>query len=130
VSEGVREKPIAGPKRAGWVAKRLHNPTIARSATVGILTHAPGPSYLAALGAIIQTKPHFVNGVIQVLVYNLIWFALPIAAFILSIKDAEEARARIESVGAWTRRHERIIGPLLLTAVGVYLVVTALVKLL
>lgn len=65
----------------------------------------------------------------QVLVYNLIWFAMPIAALILSMVDLEDTQTRIESVASWTRRHERVIGSLLLAAVGVYLVIKALVNL-
>ena len=117
-------------KGEGRIATRLRNPTILGSATVGILTHLPGAFYLAGLDAIIETRPHFVDGVVQVVVYNLIWFAMPIAALILSMVDLEDAQARIESVASWTRRHQRIIGPLLLAAVGVYFVVKALVKLL
>jgi cadmium resistance protein CadD (predicted permease) len=114
----------------GKIAKRLRNPSIAGTGVVGILTHAPGAFYLAALDAIIETRPHFVDGVIQVLVYNLIWFAVPIAALILSMVDLEHAQTRVETVASWARRHERIVGPLILAAVGVYLVVKALVKLL
>lgn len=112
------------------IATRLRNPSIVEAGVVGILTHAPGAFYLAALDAIIETRPHFVGGVIQVLVYNLIWFAMPIAALILSVVDLEDTQTRIESVASWTRRHERVISPLLLAAVGVYLVIKALVKLL
>lgn len=55
---------------------------------------------------------------------------MPIAALVLSLADEQDARARIEGVAAWTRRHERVIGPLLLAAVGTYLVVKGLTKLL
>ena len=106
----------------GWMAKRLRDPSIAAAGIAGIATHAPGAFYLGALSAILDTKPSALNGVLQVLIYNLIWFAMPIAALVLSISDEEDARARIESVGAWARRNDRWLGPLLLAGVGVYLV--------
>lgn len=114
----------------GKIAKRLRNPTYVVAGVVGILTHMPGAFYLAALDAIIETKPHFVNGFIQVLVYNLIWFAMPIAALTLAMVDLRDAQAWINGVASWTRRHERVIGPLLLTAVGIYLLVKGLTKVL
>lgn len=114
----------------GKIAKRLRNPTYVVAGVVGILTHMPGAFYLAALDAIIETKPHFVNGFSQVLVYNLIWFAMPIAALILAKVDLRDAQAWINGVASWTRRNERVIGPPLLTAVGIYLLVKGLTKVL
>ena len=114
----------------GKIAKRLRNPTYVGAGVVGILTHAPGAFYLAGLDAIIETKPHFVDGFIQVLVWNLIWFAMPIAALILAMVDLRDAQAWINGVASWTRRHERVIGPVLLTGVGIYLLVKGLTKLL
>ena len=109
----------------GWMAKRLRDPTIPAAAIVGIATHAPGAFYLGALSAIIATNQSVLDGVAQVLVYNLIWFAMPIAALVVSMKDEEAARTLIDNVGAWVRRHERVIGPLLLAGVGIYLVAKA-----
>ena len=114
----------------GKIAERLRNPSTVAAGTAGILTHAPGAFYLGALDAIIITSPSFLDGVAQVLVYNLIWFAMPIAALVLSLEDEKQARARIDSVGAWALRNDRWLGPLLLAGVGVYLVVKGLTKLL
>jgi hypothetical protein len=128
-----RRHPRGGDRPPGKgedkLAKRLRNHSVVAAGAAGIITHSPGPFYLAALDAIISTKPGFLDGVAQVLVYNLIWFAMPIAAFVLSIEDEQNARIRIDAVGAWARRHERVIGPLLLAAVGTYLVVKGLTKL-
>src|SRR5262249_19242567 len=114
----------------GKITKRLRDPSIVAAGVAGILTHAPGAVYIAGLDAIIETRPHFVNGVLQVFVFNLIWFAMPIAALLLATVDLEDAQARIETAASWTRRHWRVIGPLVLVAVGIYLLVKGLTKLL
>lgn len=114
----------------GRIAKLLDNPSSVGSGLLGIATHAPGAAYIAALDAIIETKPSFVNGFIQVFVHNLIWFAIPIAALILAMVDLEDAQAKLNSGLSWTRRHWRVIGPSLLAVVGVYLGAKGLSKVL
>jgi hypothetical protein len=43
-------------------------------------THVPGLFYIVALNAIISEGPSFASGVLQVLLFNAIWFAAAIAA--------------------------------------------------
>jgi len=130
VARRPREAGSGSADHGGRIAARLRDPSVVAAAVAGILTHFPGVFYIAALDAIISTNPGFVDGVVQVCVYNAIWFAVPIAALTLSIVDHERTRARVDAANAWARRHEHTAGPLLLVAVGAYLVVKALVELL
>ncbi len=65
---------------------RLRNPSIGLAIGAGIATHLPGLFYLLGLNAIADLRPGFVGGVVDVLIFDLIWLAIPIAALILSIR--------------------------------------------
>ena len=96
---------------SGWVSKPARAPRAAipgpipirglavnwptcpqpRAALVGVLTHLPGFFYLAALSAIISSTSSNANRIFQVVVYNAIWFAMPIAALALATRQTGRA---------------------------------------
>ena len=92
----------------------------------GALTNLPGLFYIAGLVAIVQSDPTLANGVFQVVVYNLLRFAVPLVAWLAASLDPARTRRRTDAVHAWGTRHSRhlVIGVALV--VGVYLVVKAL----
>jgi hypothetical protein len=59
----------------------------------------------------------------MVLIYNGIWFALPIIALALCVVDPAAARATIEAAERWARRHSRPILLAVSFGVGALLVV-------
>jgi hypothetical protein len=93
------------------------------AATAGVLTHLPGLVYLAALNAIAAGARGTANGVLQVVVYNGIWFSVAIVALVLSVYRPTVSRDFLERVISWTREHQRVITVGFLGALGGYLVV-------
>jgi spore maturation protein SpmA len=101
---------------------RLRDPSVATVAAAGVLTHFPGIFYLIALNAIIQTDPSLVDGIAQVIVYNAIWFAIPLVALVLAILRPDRTGEIIEAITEWARSHQRTAVPIVLVVLGLYLV--------
>ncbi|MCD2189293.1 GAP family protein [Actinomycetospora soli] len=115
--------PDAGPGRFGALTERLRTPTVPVAAAAGVATNLPGLYYLAALVAILETEPGPTEAVLQVLVYNLLRFALPAAALAIVLLRPTQAQRITEAVRAFGVRHRRTLVIAALTVVGVYLVV-------
>jgi hypothetical protein len=79
------------------------------AALAGPATHLPGIFYLIALNAIVAQNPRVAGGTAAVVIYNVVWYALPIIAFALCIVRPSAALKTIEAVEGWARRHSRVI---------------------
>ena len=95
--------------RVGWQQRLERHLTVLTAAAAGPLTHLPGLFYIVALDVIVAHNPLIPGGVIAVLVYNAIWFALPIAALAMCVVHPETARDAVVSVQRWTTLHSRTI---------------------
>jgi hypothetical protein len=93
------------------------------AAATGVLTHLPGVFYLAALGAIIGTGAAATGEVVQVIVYNLVWFAPAIVALGVSLFGTIPSGDRLAGAVAWGRAHEDMILTVCFAGVGVWLIV-------
>ncbi|MHA6793946.1 GAP family protein [Pseudonocardia bannensis] len=109
--------------------RRLQNLSPSGAALAGVLTHLPGVFYLAALNAIIRSAGGVADAVLQVLVYNAIWFSTAIAALFLSVFRPALSRELVGRVSDWGRRRKREIVVVLFGAVGVYLLVKGVLAL-
>lgn len=109
-----------------WMRRRLQDMSRSGAAIAGVLTHLPGLVYLAALNAIVSVSTGTLNAAIQVLVYNAIWFSMPIAALVLSVHRPTESRERLAQLTAWGQRHRRVITVLFFGGLGTYLLVGGL----
>jgi Sap, sulfolipid-1-addressing protein len=110
------------PGQDGWMRRRLADLSHSGAAVVGVLTHLPGLVYLAALNAIVHTATSDVGRVLQVVVYNAIWFSLAIVALFLSVHRPDRSRELLERILTWTGRHQRPLVVGFLGALGGYLV--------
>jgi Sap, sulfolipid-1-addressing protein len=125
-----RSRPdAAAAEQDGWMRRRLKDPSPSVAAAAGVLTHLPGLVYLAALNAIVGTATGTVSGLLQVLVYNAIWFSLAIVALVVSVHRPTAARELLEQIASWTRRHLRVIIVGFFGALGGYLVVAGVLRL-
>jgi hypothetical protein len=97
--------------------------TIKTAAVAGPLTHVPGLFYLAALNIIAAHDVATTTEVLEVLIYNAIWFALPIGALAVSIVRPDSARDAIAAINTWARDHSRGIIIAVSLVVGVVLLV-------
>jgi hypothetical protein len=113
-------------ERRSWMRRRLDDMSLSGAATAGVLTHLPGLVYLAALNAIVASATDTLSGVLQVLIYNAIWFSLAIVALVMSTYRPSVSRDGLERATSWTRRHRRVIIVTFCGALGVYLLVSGI----
>ena len=116
----------------GWVRRlRAHLPTTghrqrrltpAAAAAAGVLTHLPGVFYLAALGAITGSGAAATEALVQVVVYNLVWFAPAIVALGCCLAGTVPSGDRLVGALAWGRAHEETLLTICFAGVGVWLI--------
>jgi hypothetical protein len=131
----IGNRPEGQPRRRmpfedGRLGQRLRRPSWPLAAGLGAVTNLPGLFYLAGLVAILGTDPTPVNGVVQVVIYNVLRFATPIAALLLVLTRPDATRAVVESLQDWTRRNSRMLILVVFGVAGIYLTVKGLVELL
>jgi hypothetical protein len=90
--------------------------TTRTAALAGPATHIPGLFYLIALNVIVAHDVAVADTAIALVVYNAVWFALPLAALVACIVRPATAHALVGSVEQWTRAHAR--GILLIVSFG------------
>jgi hypothetical protein len=132
VGTGRRELPSrdSASREESKIIRGLRNPTLTTAAVAGVATHVPGLFYIVALNAIIAEGPSFASGVLQVLLFNAIWFAAAIAAVVTFLLRPGVAPRALSRVISWARRHARVTTVLVFGLTGCYLAirgVTALI---
>jgi len=123
-----REREREGD-RAAWMTRLLEAPSLRLAAGAGVATHVPGVLYLVALNAIAAQRPGIGAAVFDVLIYNAIWFSVPVAALVTVWRRPDRARAAVDAMGRFVRRHEQALLVGVFAAVGVYLVAQGVVGL-
>jgi hypothetical protein len=104
------DAPRPGGRLKSALDRRL---TVRTAALAGPATHVPGLFYLIALNVIVAHEVALADKAFALLVYNAVWFALPLAALVVCIVRPAAARDLVGWVSDWTRDHARGI---LLTA--------------
>ncbi len=98
------------PKPPGrWIRVLDRHLTAKSAALAGPATHVPGVFYLVALNLIVTHRVSLALGLLDVLIYNLVWFALPVAALAVAIVRPQTARDAIDAINTWAREHSRMI---------------------
>jgi hypothetical protein len=122
-------RPVEPTSRSSRFRTKLADPSPATAAVAGVVTHLPGLIYLAALNAIVATQSGPVDGLVQVAIYNIIWFSMAIAALVLSVRRPGLPRELLKQATAWVLPRRRTIVVALAGAVGAYLLVTGILAL-
>jgi hypothetical protein len=126
-----RSEPSAMTARLGsWLQDRLENLTVTGVALIAVVTHLPGLVYLAALNAIVGASDSVAGAVVQVVLYNVIWYAVAIGALVMSAFHPTAARDLLENAEAAIRPYSRTIVVVFFAILGVYLVGRGLLVLL
>ena len=99
------------------------------AAIAGPLTHIPGLFYLVALNVIVAHDPQIPNGLIEVLLYNLVWWLLPLGALAVCIVEPDTARSIIQAIDDWTKRHTRQIVLCVAYGLGFALIIRGVITL-
>jgi Sap, sulfolipid-1-addressing protein len=131
VGTGRRQLPSRDSARReeSTIIRRLRNPTVTTAAVAGVATHVPGLFYIVALNAIIAEGPSFASGVLQVLLFNVIWFAAAIAAVVIFLLRPGGAPRALTRVISWARSHARITTVLGFGLAGAYLAIRGMTAL-
>jgi hypothetical protein len=122
-----RERPRG--RAATALAVRLRQPSAATAAAAGVATHVPGLIYLAALNTIAAGRPGLAAAAADVFVYNVLWFAVPLAALAFAVRSPGTARDYLDRATAVARRNQDRLLVVLFGTLGVYLCVKGLVEL-
>jgi hypothetical protein len=112
------------------IARRLRDPSLRVAAAAGIATHLPGLFYLLGLNEIAATDPGLTASVVQVVIFNAIWFSPPFAALLLSVMRPEATRELLGRLNSWARRYERLLIAALFALAGIWFTVTGAATLL
>ena len=118
------------PSEESRLVRRLRNPSMALARGAGIATHLPGLFYLLGLNSIAATDPSLSAGAVDTLIFNLIWFSTPVAAFAFSVRRPVATRETLGRLNGWIRRHERAAAATALAVAGAYFAVKGTVNLL
>ena len=124
---GVLTGLIQGRHSGDAPGGRLHTAldrqlTVRAAALAGPATHIPGLFYAIALNLMIAHNDTFTDKVIALLIYNAVWFALPILALVMCITDPVAARSLVRAVRQWSQDHAREILLVVSFSVGTALV--------
>ncbi|GAA1264860.1 hypothetical protein GCM10009609_30080 [Pseudonocardia aurantiaca] len=106
-----------------WMRRHMQDLSPSNAAAAGVLTHLPGLVYLTALNAIVGDATSTLDSIVQVVVYNAIWFSMPVVALVVSVHRPSEMRDLLTRMTSWARRHRRAITVVFFGALGAYLLV-------
>lgn len=112
------------PRRWETLLERRLTP--ATVALAGPATHIPGLFYLVALNVIAAHQPSIPSGLVEVLIYNGVWFALPIGALAICVIDPPAALRAVDRVRIWTLTHTHSLLLIVSLVVGAALVIRGL----
>ena len=116
------------PRAPGrWEQLLDQHRTVRSAALAGPATHIPGIFYLAALNVIVANHTSVAAGIVEILLYNVIWFALPITALTICIVEPDTARTVVGGVADWALHHARTILVVLSLGIGIVLLVHGLI---
>ena len=112
-----------GAGEGSAMIQRLRNPSVTTAAVAGVAIHLPGLFYLVALNAIVAESRSLAVEVLEVLLFNAIWFGATIASVVIFLIRPGVARRALARVDGWARRHARTVTVLVFAVAGSYLVI-------
>ena len=93
------------------------------------MLNLPGVWYLDALTEIAKAMPSTVSALLQLLVFNVIMFALVEVPIVAYAVNPEGAATLVERASKWGHDHSREVAIGLATVVGVWLIVKGIIEL-
>ena len=96
---------------------------------LGLILNLPGIWYLIALKDIADGKRGTITAVLLILLFNAIMFLLievPLIGYLIS---PDGTRTRVQRFRTWLSEHNRRVATVAAAAVGLYLIVRALIAL-
>jgi hypothetical protein len=101
-------RPDDAPKPGARVRAALDRRLTTRTAAIaGPATHIPGLFYLITLNVIVAHEAALADEAFALVLYNAVWFAVPLAALAACIVRPASALALVGWIDRWTRDHAR-----------------------
>ena len=76
--------------------------------------------------AIVASRPGLAGGLLQVGLYNLLWYAVPLAALVSWVRHPETTRENAARLTAAVQAHKKALVVVVLVLVGLYLLATGI----
>ena len=92
-----------------------------------VISLQPNRFYLIALNVIATHHPSILGGLVEVLIYNVVWFALPIGALAICVIDPPAARRAVDELRMWTLSHTHTLLLAVSLVAGAALVIRGLI---
>ena len=124
-----RKRDPDAPKKPSMASRALSRGSITMAFAAGLVLNLPGVWYLDALTEIAKAMPSNASALLQLLVFNVIMFALvelPIVAYVV---NPEGAAGLVQRASEWGHDHSREVAIGLATTVGVWLIVKGIIQL-
>jgi hypothetical protein len=108
-------------ERGSLTRRALSRGSVTMAFIAGLVLNLPGVWYLDALVGIAKTKSSNASALVQILVFNLIMFAvveIPIFAYLV---NPGRTAAFVNELSGWSHAHSHTIAIVVATAIGLWL---------
>ena len=123
------EKKAHEDAKDPWTKRMLTRDSLWLAFALGVVLDLPSVWYLAALKDIAEGQHGVTIELGQILIFNVIMFALIEVPLLCYLLAPERSAAAVGRFSAWTHSHARQIGAWVAGVVGVYLVISGIVDL-
>ncbi len=113
----------------GWARRLLTTPRPGGVVLIGVVCGIPGAKYLAALHTLVTGESSTATQVVAVVVFVLLEFSLMIIPFVYLMFRPNSTGEWVRGTQSWFMGHARQFIAVVLLCVGVYMVITGLVRL-
>jgi hypothetical protein len=124
-----RKRASEAAKKPSMASRALSRGSVVMAFVAGTVLNLPGVWYLEALTEIAKAMPSTVSALVQILVFNVIMFALveiPIVAYVV---NPQGAAGLVERASKWGHDHSREVAIAVATIVGAWLIVKGIIQL-
>jgi len=125
-----KETTADSTAKEGWAERNLREPRPWLALGIGALAGTPGAAYITALHNLVTGHYSTATQVAAVFVFNLIQWSPVLVPFALLELRPEATKRVLQGVIDWLTSHARRIGAALAFAVGAYLTISGLARLL
>ncbi|MGO9890884.1 MAG: GAP family protein [Solirubrobacteraceae bacterium] len=123
-----KSEPTA-PRKPSMADRALSRGSLTMAFVAGLVLNLPGVWYLDALTEIAKAMPSTVSALLQLLVFNVIMFALVEVPIVAYAVNPQGAATLVERASKWGHDHSREVAIGLATVVGVWLIVKGIIEL-
>ena len=117
-------------RKEGWAQRVLGEPRLGLAVLIGALCGLPSAPYVSGLGQLTTGKPGTSTQIIGVVLFNLIMFSVVLIPVALLELRPEATRRRLRRANDWLSSHARQLLATVALAVGAYMAISGLARLL